>query len=143
MVLYGGAINKMKASENIDLDRVLKFLPYFEAEDFRYIYGERGMICTYGDDVTLFVALLEETGFLLPYDFNDEKWLEQAERYTKKPELIQEAGFEDLRKLLTTYVEKDKVILGYMVSVVRGEQVLQILRRLKALREGKPKDKYS
>jgi len=123
----------MKLSENIDLDRILRFLPYFEADDFRYIYGERGMICTYGDDVTIFVALLNETGFLLPYDFNDEKWSEQAESYTKNPESIQEAGFEDLRKLMTTYVEKDKDIFGYFVSAVRGEQVLQILRRLKAL----------
>jgi hypothetical protein len=125
----------MKENKDLDLDRVLKFLPYFEADDFRYVYGERGMICTYGEDVTSFVAFLQETDFLLPFDFNDEKWSQQAEDYTRNPELIKEAGLEDLRKLMTTYVEKDKDIFGFMVSVVRGEQVLQILQRLRVLRD--------
>lgn len=121
----------MGTGKDPDIDRILKFLPYFEAEDFRFLYGERGFTCIFSDDIACFVHVLEETGFLLPFEWK--RWYEEAKRYTENPELIQEAGLEDLRKLLTTYVEKDKETFGYLISVIRGEQVLQILKRLQAI----------
>jgi len=123
----------MSDSQGLDINRVLKFLPYFEADDFRFLYGERGFTCTFSDDIAGFVHVLQETGFIFPFEWKS--WSEEAKRYTENPELTREAGLEDLRKLLTTYVEKDKETLGYLISVIREEQVLLILQRLKALHD--------
>ncbi|NLX90567.1 MAG: hypothetical protein GXZ07_03085 [Firmicutes bacterium] len=131
------AINKemektiMRENKEIDYDRILKFLPYFEDEYFRFLYGERGFTCIFSDDIAGFVNVLREDGFFISFKWQE--WQEEAGRYIDNPELILEAPLEDLRKLLTTFVERDKVKLGYLISVIRDELVLLILKRLKVL----------
>ena len=122
-----------------DIDRILAFLPIFERADFKaaqwIFYGELedGSIpmpyCDYSPAVIEFVTVLEETGFLICFDWCS--WEQSSE--LDDIERIKTADIETLRKLLTYYVRCDRYCEGHLAVVFETGCIKAILNRLKAL----------
>ena len=70
----------------------------------------------------------------LVYQFAWPKWQKEAEIYFHNPILIETANLEIIRKLLTLNIRKDRFCDFHLDMMVKSGYMLQILKRLKELR---------
>src|SRR5438876_7945397 len=104
------------------LERVLSFLPLFEADDQGTLYTvtppqeHDGVITmgyiTYSPEVERFIEALYAEGFVVPFDWGS--WQDAAWRYVNQPDLLKDADLDALRKLLTLHVRKDRFVEGHL-----------------------------
>jgi len=103
------------------IDKVLKYLPIFEKQEYR------------GKEVSKFVETLYEEDFIISFDWGD--WQSQAEQFYSKPELLDDADMIILQKLLTTHVRKARFCEGHLDCILKDGHITAILRQLKDIRK--------
>ena len=119
------------------LDAVLKFLPIFESKEFSC--GEwvvrKGYMphFRYDPDVDGFVLALYQQHIVLQFDWVS--WKDEAKRYMASPDSLAEADLLTIRKLLTTHHRADRFVEGHLGQIFESGHIVEILRRLKAIRE--------
>ena len=86
--------------------------------------------------VNEFIYELYSEGFIVA--FNWPKWEKEAEKYILKPELLQTADVEIIRKLLTLHVRKERFQEGHLAYIFQCRHIQNILKRLKSIREDLP-----
>ncbi|HEX8600008.1 MAG TPA: DUF6508 domain-containing protein [Chloroflexia bacterium] len=123
------------------VERVLAFLPLFEAGDQGPLYtvtppqeqdGVMYMLyITYSPEVERFIGALSSAGFVVPYDWV--AWQDEAWGFVNDPDLLNDADLDTLRKLLTLHVRKDRFVEGHISEMIDLGHIRAILHRLKAL----------
>ena len=119
------------------LDAVLEFLPIFESKEFSC--GEwvvhKGCMpnFTYSPEVCSFERALYKHHIVLQFDWGS--WTDEAKRYLASPDSLAEADLLTIRKLLTTHVRADRFMEGHLGHIFESGHIVEILRRLKAIRE--------
>jgi hypothetical protein len=91
----------------------------------------------FSPEVEAFLIALHTNGWIIDFDWPS--WEAQAQRYAQ-PGNLESADVETIRKLLTTHVRKDLVDEGHLRDAFRDGHMLAILRRLKVIASGLPKD---
>jgi len=127
-----------------DFEAILRFLPVFEAEGYEFGEWEQdkrpepGIITmpyvSYSSECSEFLQALYEHGWIA-LDFKWCSWQRKAAQYWKKPELIEKARLETMRKLLTTHVRKERFCEGHLLAAFRNGQITAILRRVRAIHQ--------
>ena len=128
-------MNLMDNISNNSIDKILMFLPYFkninksfykvDKEDLFYPYS-------YNREVNEFMATLKKEEFAIVFDWVN--WQDKAEKYFKDPELINTANIDTLRKLMTTFIRKERFCSGFLKSVIDTGMILRILERLNTIK---------
>ena len=77
------------------------------------------------------IEVLYETGFILRFDWP--QWIAEADCYSQNPERIANADLDDLRRLMTVYVSRDRFAPGYLHTKIETGIISLILRRLQRL----------
>jgi hypothetical protein len=123
-----------------DIDALLKFLPRFERPGRTFArWGEveknaDGSISlpfpVYDDDVEEFFGLMGQHGWL-DYGYRPE----EAARMLADSAFIKQASLEQVRTMLTYCVRGERFCDGHRESLLKGGQIVSLLRRLKAIRE--------
>lgn len=65
--------------------------------------------------------------------FNWPEWQREAERYDLEPERLQTAPLDDVLKLLTLHVRKDRFCDGHLPLMVSKGHIAALLHRLAVL----------
>lgn len=118
------------------IDAILQFLPSFEADGFKF--GEwdsrEGAFPFYvlSDEARKFMQALYNSGWVEPFDWTE--WQDEAERFVNEPEAVAAADLDDLRRLLTTHVRKERFCEGHLACMLECGNLTAILRRLKKIR---------
>ena len=123
-----------------DIDALLEFLPRFEQPGRTFAsWGDveknaDGSISlpfpTYDDDVEEFFSRVGQHGWI---DYNYKP--ETAARMLEDSEFIERANLEQVRTMLTYCVRGERFCDGLWESLLKGGQVVALLRRLEAIRE--------
>ena len=118
-------------------DVVLEFLPIFESKEFscgEWVVRKGHMPhFRYDPDVDRFVLALYRQHIVLQFDWVS--WKDEAKRHMASPDSLAEADLLTIRKLLTTHVRADRFVEGHLGQVLNSGHIVEILRRLKAIRE--------
>lgn len=119
------------------LDAILKFLPVFESKGFscgEWVVRKGHMPhFRYHSDVDGFVLALYRQHIVLQFDWVS--WKDEAKRHMARTDSLAEADLLTIRKLLTTHVRADRFVEGHLGQVLNSGHIVEILRRLKAIRE--------
>ena len=83
--------------------------------------------------VRKFQQELSQRGFVYPFDWGE--WEDEALRLHFEPGAMNQATFDDLRKLLTLHVRKDRFWTGHFAAALEEGWIIGILRRLKVIHE--------
>ena len=79
---------------------------------------------------------LYDAGLIVQFDWME--WTDQAQQYVNRPELIEDADFDTICRLLTTHVRNDRFCDGHLSTMSLSGHVSALLQRLKALIEAAP-----
>lgn len=123
-----------------DVDALLEFLPRFEEPGRAFArWGEveknaDGSISlpfpVYDEDVEEFFRRVGQRGWL-DYGYKPE----EAARMLEDGEFIKRASLEQIKTMLTYCVRGERFCDGHQESLLLGGQVVNLLRRLAAIRE--------
>ena len=126
--------------EREDIDALVKFLPLFErpgrvfakwGETLKNADGSISLpLPEYDEDVREFFRLVARHGWI-DYGYKPE----EAARMLADVELIERAGVEQLKTMLTYCLRGERFCDGLWESLLEGGQIVALLRRLKAIRE--------
>ncbi len=124
-----------------NVQKVTVYIPYFENTDhdffFRETYRKEETLtiypCFYSKEVDSFIETLYNQNIIYPFDWP--AWQEQAEKYFKDPNLLEQAGLDTLRRLLTIHLRKERFCEGHLGAVIKSGHILKILKRLKVILE--------
>ncbi|MEI7706386.1 MAG: DUF6508 domain-containing protein [Deltaproteobacteria bacterium] len=116
---------------------ILRFQQLFESPGF--IFGQ--VVAPPGawghvamaTDVDDFVDALYDNGWVAPFEGGS--FQAQAEEYFEKPDRLDTADLDTLRRLLTLHVRKDRFADGHLLSMFQTGHMQAILRRLRSLHE--------
>lgn len=125
------------------MDKILRFLPIFEQQNYKFAEWVSPTksnnttkylpYCYYSKEVIEFEKTLYKEGFIIPFDWSN--WQKEAERLYSEPATLRKAGFETLRKLLTTHIRKERFCEGHLAGMLEEGHISAILHRLKEVRE--------
>ncbi len=101
---------------------VLDHLPAIQSDPERFVESD-----SYGR----FYKALYEAGLIIQFDWME--WTNQAQEYVNRPQLIEEADFDTICKLLTVHVRNDRFCDNHLGEMIRNGHVAAILLRLTAL----------
>jgi hypothetical protein len=117
-----------------EINKLLSYLEFFQDSSSIFFTEVNGYYLE-SEDVRRFRKVLNDTGFLLVFDWK--KWLHDNEVYTNINYNIQEqirnADLETLRKLMTSYIRGDRFNEGLFISAIGNGHITNILLRLKEL----------
>ena len=123
-----------------DVDALLRFLPLFERPGRTFArWGEveknaDGSISlpfpVYDEDVEEFFRVVGQRGWL-DYGYKPA----EAERMLWDAELVAGASLEQVRSMLTYCLRGERFGDGHWEALLKGGQLVALLRRLKAIRE--------
>ncbi len=121
-----------------NIDAVLKFLPYFEdnKNQFYEVQKDSDFLMApyiYSKEVMTFMDTLYNENIVFSFDWGE--WQEEAIRYFNNPDLIKSTDILTLRKLFTLHVRKERFCDGHFTSVIDSGHLVNILKRLKELRD--------
>ena len=126
-------MDKKITKENIDA--ILKYLPVFEKKGFKAGKWEKDIMnpfFRYSKKVSDFRTDCYDQNIIYPFDWT--KWV-KAKDYIRNAKLLNKASLLTLRKLLTLHMRKDRFCEGHLVSLIEEGHIVDILRRLKKIRE--------
>lgn len=115
-----------------NIDHILSFLPFFE-ELFSLRPEDQEKQLASSDKIPTFLQVLYDEGFM--YRFDPSSWIDQANKFLENPDKIDEAELDDLRKLVTTYGDKNHFDSGILAGLIKTGLIVRILQRVKVLRE--------
>lgn len=118
---------------------LLAFLPTMESRHAgRWDGGEKrpdGSITSpwfeYDDQVLQFIRACGQNGWIEPFDWN--AWQAEALEYVQNPRALLGAGPEEIGKLLTLHVRRDRFFEGHLAAMIENGHMAAILRRLEAI----------
>jgi ADP-ribosyl-[dinitrogen reductase] hydrolase len=120
-----------------NIAEVLALLPLIESPDFQagnWIIQEGHLpYYTYHPDSDRIRGVLGKNGFVIVFTWPE--WVE-GRRFSKKPELLQQASLQTLRKLITAHIRTDRFSEGHLASVIESGLMAAILHRLAEIRAG-------
>jgi|GEM_PF-287858 len=121
---------------------LVRFLAIFEAPDFEFATWSgpestsEGYLLLDGyqlsPEALNFYGALYRLGFIRRFDWT--KWTDQAAKHVEEPARLDQAGLEDLCRLLTTHVRADRFNDGHLVEMFENGHLTAVLRRLRELR---------
>jgi len=123
-----------------NIHNVLKFLPAFESSGFefgKWIPAHNsedgstqiGWYCLTSKSIE-FMEALEANGFICDFDWMDQDWQDEVQRYMGDPGLIARVELVTLVKLLHTHARAERFNEGHFGGVLESGHVTAILRRL-------------
>jgi len=81
--------------------------------------------------VSRFMDACYKNGFVVRFDW--EGWEAEGTRYVGAPELLNQADFMSLRRLLTWHVRQNRFIRNHVASMIASGHMLRVLKRLREL----------
>ncbi|MCP9851016.1 DUF6508 domain-containing protein [Cyanobium sp. Morenito 9A2] len=118
-----------------EIQALVRYLPVFETKGFVSGTSESrpGFFPDFMNsrDVLRFVHALYDNGFVFPFDWV--RWTDRVDAYICKPETLQTASLQDIRKLLTAIARKDRFCAGQLACLIDGGFIQAVLRRLEAI----------
>ena len=110
-------------------ERILAFISLFELPGYKYgTWHDKVIHFCYSSDVTNFITTLYEDSWI--YDFNWGKWHSEALAFYRDSSKLASASVEQLQKLLTFHVRKDRFVEGHLAAMLEEGHILAILRRI-------------
>ncbi|WOF15897.1 hypothetical protein F1737_03895 [Methanoplanus sp. FWC-SCC4] len=124
-------INEVPTPENFDA--IIKYLPVLE--DMSIYDNNRDEIEKNGscDEILDLVKCLYYNNWLINSRWQE--WTSEAELYFGKPELLNDAGIESLRRILTVHVRIDRLFPGEIADLIKRGYLLCIIRRISSLKD--------
>jgi hypothetical protein len=124
------------------ISKVLSFLPIFEEQGFKAgewdkpKQDEPGVLVmpglNYDEQVEFFIQACGDAGLMLK-EFDWQAWVDEAMSYVERPERVDGADFETVRKLLTAHIRGERFTEGHLLAVFEKGHIVRLLRRLKEL----------
>ena len=112
----------------------LLVLPLFETRDYvpSRVATKANLFAphVWDEHLSAFVNTLYRHNLIMP--FNWSSWQSEAEAYFEHPERLQHAPAEDIWKLLTLHVRKDRFFDGHLPHMVEAGHIAALLRRLES-----------
>ena len=115
-----------------------RFLPVFESPDFSFgeVGGgganDEGVITmphfSPGPEAMAFQRAVYDYGWAVNFDWPS--WQDKAARFVNEPETLASASVEDIERLLTTHLRKERFCEGHLASMYECGHLTAILRRL-------------
>jgi hypothetical protein len=119
-----------------DVDRLLQYLQYFQDPGSVFYHEVNGYMCE-SEEIRNFRKALDDVGFLMVFNWSD--WLMENEIYRnldhEVASSIMNADLETLRKLMTSYIRRDRFYEGLFISVCMKGHAAHILLRLRELKD--------
>jgi hypothetical protein len=119
-----------------DVDRLLQYLQYFQDPGSVFYHEVNGYMCE-SEEIGNFRKALDDVGFLMVFNWSD--WLMENEIYRnldhEVASSIMNADLETLRKLMTSYIRRDRFYEGLFISVCMKGHAAHILLRLRELKD--------
>ena len=117
------------------IHKILEFKDYFQDPNFKVgqwkdRIGQETKY-SYNSLINQFLQALKGNNFIIP-DFDWANWIE-GNQLIDRPELLDVVGLQTIRKLLTTFVKKEKITEGFLAQIFENGLIVKILMRLKAL----------
>ena len=123
------------------IDAILPFLEQFEEAGFSVGTwpNELGVMSyfNFNEVVLEFQQILYANDWVTP-KVDWVEWQDVAEEYVDSPEKIKSADVVTVQKLFTTHVRKDRFCEGHLASMFENGHIVELLRRLKEIRETTP-----
>ena len=123
------------------IDAILPFLEQFEEAGFSVGTwpNELGVMSyfNFNEVVLEFQQILYANDWVTP-KVDWVEWQDVAEEYVDSPEKIKSADVVTIQKLFTTHVRKDRFCEGHLASMFENGHIVELLRRLKEIRETTP-----
>lgn len=123
-----------------DIRAVVAFIDVFDSPDFSFGQHEGGDRQEDGaitmphfvmsDDTRKFIRALHKHGFIRPFNWPD--WQNEAQRYVKQPEALNNADLDTICKLFTTHVRLERFCEGHLASMFKCGHIILLLERLRA-----------
>jgi O-acetyl-ADP-ribose deacetylase len=136
----GGEMSEILPITREKIDAILEFLPIFDDTEFEFgkwqVDNQDEAVSAIFDthpEVDRFQRTLYENGWIVSFDWPE--WQDRAAQYTESIELLQKADLEDLRRLLTTHVRKERFCEGHLSGMYECGHLTAILRRMSELRD--------
>jgi O-acetyl-ADP-ribose deacetylase len=124
------------------IDRLLAYLPVFQQPDFIPSTDQQvpealrgslmGMGQEWAPDLSAFHKAVYEEGFAYSFPWVD--WQDRAEAFVKKPEMLATADLQDICRLLTTHVRKERFCEGHLPAMMHSGHITKLLERLQEIR---------
>ena len=94
-------------------------------------------ILTYSEDAYRLLEFLSGSRFV-QRQFAWPDWQEKAERYVVEPERLRTASMDDLQRLLTTHVRKERFCEGHFAAMLECGHIAAIVERVAELMKTSP-----
>lgn len=115
-------------------EKLITYVDIFAQDDFtpyQKIKVEDGEFEVYSEEVDSFIQLFYKSKLLVNFRWQD--WQKEALKFFENPLLVNEALEEDVLKLLTLHIRKDRFFDGHLGEMIETKHISQILQRLKNL----------
>ena len=127
--------NEPPALSADDLRALLRFLPIFEAGGFRAgeMKAEPGLLpfSVLAPRANEFIGELHDRGFVYPFDWP--AWSERAREYFERPQLLEDASLDTIRRLFVVIVRRERFCEGTILDAFESGFVVAALQRLAKL----------
>ena len=123
-------INQQQAQ----IDKLISYVDIFTQDDFtpyQKIKVEDGEFEVYSEEVDSFIQLFYKSKLLVNFRWQD--WQKEALKFFENPLLVNEASEEEVLKLLTQHIRKDRFFDGHLGEMIETKHISQILERPKIL----------
>lgn len=120
--------------QQTQIDKFISYVDIFAQDDFtpyQKIKVEDGEFEVYSEEVDSFIQLFYKSKLLVNFRWQD--WQKEALKFFENPLLVNEASEEDVLKLLTLHIRKDRFFDGHLGEMIETKHISQILQRLKNL----------
>ncbi len=117
------------------VENILEYLPFFkDNQEELYTYNGEAVLdpYTYHPKVNEFISDLYAGNFIQAYDWMS--WRDTARLYMKNLSAIQQTDWENLIKLITYHIRRDRFVSGHLKSALDQQQFVYILERIEDLK---------
>ena len=115
-----------------NIQAVVQYLELFQKPGYEYALDEDDWgEAIFSDEVSEFLSTLNTNKMIIKFDWPD--WHDQAVKYEQEEDALNTASMDDVRKLLTYHVRKDRFSGGHLLSVFTSGHISSILLRLSQL----------
>ncbi|MCW8306337.1 PD-(D/E)XK nuclease family protein [Acidiphilium sp. PA] len=139
-VSTGTETNNRITDESLDkIKAIAKFLPIFTRADFKFGEwvrkdGEIGYVCL-SDPAQEFIQMLYDKEWISQFSWTDWETTTEAVRLRDEPDFLAEANTDQIAKLLTVIVRKDRFVEGELLAAYESGLLNRIISRAISIRE--------
>ena len=119
------------------LKAIAKFLPIFDGKNFKFgewtrAEGELAHFC-FSEAAQEFIQMAYDAGWMHHFSWMDWQDTKEALQLRDEPGFLAQADVEQLAKLLTTLIRKDRFVEGELASAYEFGLLTRIIRRAAAI----------